>query len=32
MIKIKNWHMVALLGLLFLAAQLAWHLTAKGII
>jgi hypothetical protein len=32
MIKIKNWHMVGLLAFLFLAGQLTWYLTSKGII
>jgi len=32
MIKIKNWHMVALLVVLFFAGQITWYLTSKGII
>lgn len=32
MIKIKNWHLVALLVVLFFVGQIAWYLTSKGII
>ena len=30
--RVKNWHMVLLGAVLFVFAQIMWHLTATGVI
>jgi hypothetical protein len=30
--RIKNWHMVLLGAVLFVFAQIVWHLTATGVL
>lgn len=30
--KLKNWHMVLLGAVLFVFAQIVWHLTATGVL